>query len=229
LFSTAKSLTQNWDEAALAQALSAHPRIGEKPAGSAAEAALSRQEQGAVNDRDAALARALREGNARYEARFGRVFLIRAKGRSGEEILQALHARLENSDAQEVRAALEQLREITLLRLEGVITNEHTQHPYSRYFDGQTRGGRDGSSATGREDAGHGRDQRPGAHRRVRSLSARGPLSAGGGDRAWFSDTGRETIYPCAQIDFVTGETADEHFHLPFVIAPGGWSTYRGS
>jgi 5-hydroxyisourate hydrolase len=46
---------------------------------------------------------------------------------------------------------------------------------------------------------------------------------------AWFSDTGRETIYPCAQIDFVTGETADEHFHLPFVIAPGGWSTYRGS
>ena len=122
LFSTANALTQNWDEAALAKALSAHPRIGEKPAGSQAEAALSRQEQGAVNDRDADLARALREGNARYEARFGRVFLIRAKGRSGEEILQALHARLENSDAQEVRAALEQLREITLLRLEGVIS-----------------------------------------------------------------------------------------------------------
>ncbi|WP_148242543.1 2-oxo-4-hydroxy-4-carboxy-5-ureidoimidazoline decarboxylase [Enterobacter asburiae] len=121
LFTTAKTLTQNWDEAALTQALSAHPRIGEKPTGSQAEAALSRQEQGAVNDRDAALAQALREGNARYEARFGRVFLIRAKGRSGEDILQALHARLENSDAQEVLAALEQLREITLLRLEGVI------------------------------------------------------------------------------------------------------------
>jgi 2-oxo-4-hydroxy-4-carboxy-5-ureidoimidazoline decarboxylase len=88
--------------------------------GHAAEAALSRQEQGAVNESDAALARALREGNARYEARFGRVFLIRAKGRSGEDILQALE-RLKNSDAQEVQAALEQLREITLLRLEGVI------------------------------------------------------------------------------------------------------------
>ena len=35
---------------------------------------------------------------------------------------RALHARLENSDAQEIRAALEQLREITLLRLEGVIS-----------------------------------------------------------------------------------------------------------
>jgi 2-oxo-4-hydroxy-4-carboxy-5-ureidoimidazoline decarboxylase len=63
----------------------------------------------------------LREGNARYEARFGRVFLIRAKGRSGEDILQALERRLKNTDAQEVQAALEQLREITLLRLEGVI------------------------------------------------------------------------------------------------------------
>ena len=38
---------------------------------------------------------------------------------------------------------------------------------------------------------------------------------------AWFTETGRDTLYPCAQID--------EHFHLPFVIAPGGWSTYRGS
>ena len=122
VFSTAKALAQNWDEAALAQALSAHPRIGEKPVGAQAEAALSRQEQGAVNESDAGLAQALREGNARYEARFGRVFLIRAKGRSGEEILQALRARLENSDAQEVQAALEQLREITLLRLEGVIS-----------------------------------------------------------------------------------------------------------
>ncbi|WP_049008402.1 2-oxo-4-hydroxy-4-carboxy-5-ureidoimidazoline decarboxylase [Enterobacter cloacae] len=121
LFNAATAQAQTWDDAALAQALSAHPRIGEKLTGSQAEAALSRQEQGAVNDRDATLAQALREGNARYEARFGRVFLIRAKGRSGEEILQALHARLENSEAQEVQVALEQLREITLLRLEGVI------------------------------------------------------------------------------------------------------------
>jgi 2-oxo-4-hydroxy-4-carboxy-5-ureidoimidazoline decarboxylase len=43
------------------------------------------------------------------------------EGRSGEDILQALERRLKNTDAQEVQAALEQLREITLLRLEGVI------------------------------------------------------------------------------------------------------------
>jgi len=118
---TASDIAGAWGRAELEQALSAHPRIGEKPAGAQAHAALSRQEQSAVDDRDAQLAAALREGNARYEARFGRVFLIRAKGRSGEEILHALEQRLTNSDAEEIAAALEQLREITLLRLAGAI------------------------------------------------------------------------------------------------------------
>ncbi|WP_437615668.1 2-oxo-4-hydroxy-4-carboxy-5-ureidoimidazoline decarboxylase [Erwinia sp. V71] len=122
LLLAASDAASHWQPADLNQALSAHPRIGEKPAASSAENALSRQEQAAVNDRDAALAQALRDGNARYEARFGRVFLIRAKGRSGGEILQALEQRLSNSDEQETLEALNQLREITLLRLQGVIS-----------------------------------------------------------------------------------------------------------
>ncbi|TCW16572.1 2-oxo-4-hydroxy-4-carboxy-5-ureidoimidazoline decarboxylase [Raoultella sp. BIGb0138] len=121
LTACAQESMRGWGEAELTQALSAHPRIGEKAAGEQAHAALSRQEQSAVNPDDALLAEALKEGNARYEARFGRVFLIRAKGRSGEEILQALTQRLQHSEAQEVQAALAQLREITLLRLTGVV------------------------------------------------------------------------------------------------------------
>lgn len=46
---------------------------------------------------------------------------------------------------------------------------------------------------------------------------------------AWFEREGRQTLYPRAQIDFVIRDDADDHFHLPFLIAPGGWSTYRGS
>ena len=81
----------------------------------------SRQEQSAVDSENERLAQDLREGNARYEARFGRGFLIRAKGRSGEEILQALTRRLQHTADEEVAEALAQLREITMLRLEGVI------------------------------------------------------------------------------------------------------------
>lgn len=121
LLAAAQDAAQGWGEAELDRALSAHPRIGEKPPAGGAHAALSRREQAAVNEKDARLAQALKEGNARYEARFGRVFLIRAKGRSGEEILRALTQRLQHDEAQEAEEALAQLREITLLRLTGVI------------------------------------------------------------------------------------------------------------
>ncbi|MEI7375902.1 2-oxo-4-hydroxy-4-carboxy-5-ureidoimidazoline decarboxylase [Dickeya chrysanthemi] len=113
--------TQGWQDEELAQALRTHPRIGEHAPGTTPEAGFSRQEQAVVQTGNSSLAAALRTGNARYESRFGRVFLIRAKGRSGEEILQILHRRLQNNDQQETAEALEQLRQITLLRLEGTV------------------------------------------------------------------------------------------------------------
>ncbi|HCI6029513.1 2-oxo-4-hydroxy-4-carboxy-5-ureidoimidazoline decarboxylase [Klebsiella quasipneumoniae] len=121
LLQVAREAMADWGENDLNAALSAHPRIGEKPTGSQAHATMSRQEQSAVNSDNEKLAQALREGNARYEARFGRVFLIRAKGRSGEEMLQALTRRLQHTADEEVAEALAQLREITMLRLEGAI------------------------------------------------------------------------------------------------------------
>ena len=45
---------------------------------------------------------------------------------------------------------------------------------------------------------------------------------------AYFSRSGRDTLYPCAQIDFVMTENGG-HYHLPFLISPWSWSTYRGS
>ena len=73
-----------------------------------------------ADTQNSALTLALAQGNAQYEAQFGRVFLIRAKGRCGEEILGELKRRLNNSPEEEELEALEQLRQITLLRLEGV-------------------------------------------------------------------------------------------------------------
>ena len=120
LLHCASQLTLNWGVRELNQALAAHPRIGEKAHGSSKEAALSKEEQSSVDGKNSALIVALAQGNAEYEARFGRVFLIRAKGRSGEEILGELRRRLNNSDLDEEVEALEQLRQITWLRLEGV-------------------------------------------------------------------------------------------------------------
>ena len=120
LMEHAAQLTRTWERTELNQALAAHPRIGEKARGAGKEAELSKGEQSAVDTRNSALTLALAQGNAEYEAKFGRVFLIRAKGRSGDEILAELARRLKNLAVEEEFEALEQLRQITLLRLEGV-------------------------------------------------------------------------------------------------------------
>lgn len=111
-------LAQGWDETALQRALAAHPRIGEKAPGEGKEAQLSRNEQARVSDTDEAIKDALKLSNHAYEQRFGRVFLIRAKGRSAEEILAELIRRLALDAQTERQEALGQLREITLLRLQ---------------------------------------------------------------------------------------------------------------
>ncbi|MCU5771527.1 2-oxo-4-hydroxy-4-carboxy-5-ureidoimidazoline decarboxylase [Erwiniaceae bacterium BAC15a-03b] len=118
LLQHADALASQWAGDDLARALTAHPRIGERPVGASKEAALSRQEQSAVSDDHQPLKQALRSANQQYEQRFGQVFLIRAKGRSGEAMLAELQRRLTNDPQQEQQEALTQLREITLLRLQ---------------------------------------------------------------------------------------------------------------
>jgi allantoicase len=105
----------------LAEALSAHPRIGQRPEGASTEADWSRQEQASVGEADAEVLAALEEGNRAYEQRFGHVFLIRASGRSAEELLAALRQRLANDPDTEWGEVAEELREITRLRLERLL------------------------------------------------------------------------------------------------------------
>lgn len=103
--------------AEIEEALTHHPRIGERPQGSGADAAHSRREQSSADADDPALAERIRRGNAAYEQRFGRIFLIRAAGRSRAEIAAELDRRLSQDDAAELATVGEQLREIAVLRL----------------------------------------------------------------------------------------------------------------
>lgn len=103
-------------------ALAHHPRIGERPKAQTTEAAMSRSEQSGVDPSDDGTAAALAEGNRAYEEKFGRVFLIRAAGRSAREILSSLQERLTHTPEEEDVIVAGQLREIALLRLAGVIS-----------------------------------------------------------------------------------------------------------
>jgi 2-oxo-4-hydroxy-4-carboxy-5-ureidoimidazoline decarboxylase len=106
--------------AAWQEAFDSHPRIGEqKPHGHATDESLksSATEQAVALSADEAAKIALKDANRRYEARFGRIFIICASGRSTSEILAALEVRMKNDDATELREAAEQQRQITALRL----------------------------------------------------------------------------------------------------------------
>ena len=119
--SVAREASADWTAEDIDGALAHHPRIGERAAGGSKEAELSRAEQSGVDAHDAEVHAALARGNRDYEARFGRIFLIRAAGRSAREILAELERRLSNSPEDEMAEAADQLLEIALLRLEGAL------------------------------------------------------------------------------------------------------------
>lgn len=101
----------------LERALARHPRIGERADAASHDAEHSIREQSGVDRGDADVVRALAEGNRAYEERFGRVFIVRAAGRSGPEILDHLRHRLDNSDELERAATIDQLTQIAVLRM----------------------------------------------------------------------------------------------------------------
>jgi 2-oxo-4-hydroxy-4-carboxy-5-ureidoimidazoline decarboxylase len=106
-------------ESEIDAALAGHPRIGERaaPALDADRAARSSREQSGMASADDALKRAMTEGNAAYEERFGRIYLVAAAGRSAEELLAILQERLDHDPTTELEVVREQLARITRLRL----------------------------------------------------------------------------------------------------------------
>ena len=100
------------------EAFEAHPRIGEKKLdGEDRSRRWSEDEQAdAAGARTAVLAD-LAEANRIYEERFGHIFIVCATGKSADEMLGLLRARLGNDPESELRIAAEEQRKITRLRL----------------------------------------------------------------------------------------------------------------
>ncbi|WP_433272940.1 2-oxo-4-hydroxy-4-carboxy-5-ureidoimidazoline decarboxylase [Pseudonocardia xinjiangensis] len=104
------------DDADLDAALAGHPRIGDRQAGG-----QSRREQSGVGGAAADVLAALDEGNRAYEERFGHVYLVCATGRSAEDLLATLHARLSHDPATERAVALTELAAINRIRLDRLL------------------------------------------------------------------------------------------------------------
>jgi 2-oxo-4-hydroxy-4-carboxy-5-ureidoimidazoline decarboxylase len=104
------------------EAFAHHPEIGANlealghKLGATADWA-SAEQSGAANAGEATLL-ALRDGNASYRARFGYSFIVCATGKSAEQMLGLLRARIDHSPEQELAIAAAEQAKITHLRLE---------------------------------------------------------------------------------------------------------------
>lgn len=105
----------SWDD--IAEAIRAHPRIGER---SSAGGPAAAEQAGAAHASDQ-VRRDLAAGNLAYEERFGHVFLICAIGLSGQDMLDQLQARLGNDVETERSVVRRELLKITRLRMKKLL------------------------------------------------------------------------------------------------------------
>jgi OHCU decarboxylase len=109
------------------EAFSHHPKIGERAAARAQtdqEKEWSQQEQSSAAVAPEALLSRLGELNQAYEERFGYIFIVCATGKSTEEMLELIAARIRNDEASELKNAADEQRKITELRLRKLFTDE---------------------------------------------------------------------------------------------------------
>ncbi len=102
------------------EAFRAHPKIGESKAAAETGEEARRWAEGEQSGARAAAAETLTElasANRAYEERFGFIFIVCATGKSAEEMLGLLRARLANDPETELRVAASEQWRITELRL----------------------------------------------------------------------------------------------------------------
>lgn len=110
-----------WDE--ILTALNKHPKLGEKPSNTqlnSSEQQFSKNEQSSLTlseQRDVIL----KKLNGEYDTKFGFIFLMKAQGKSGDEIIAELERRLKNDLETEKLEVKRELKQIALSRLEQML------------------------------------------------------------------------------------------------------------
>lgn len=117
---TAEAAWAGLTEADHLEALAAHPRIGDVEslrAKYAATKSWATGEQSGVAGASDETLQLLAKANADYEAKFRRIFIVCATGKSAAEMLELLQQRIGNPPEEELAIAAAEQIKITLIRL----------------------------------------------------------------------------------------------------------------
>lgn len=216
-----------------------HPKIGdvksltEKFAG---------KEQAGVAVASAKTIAELAQANTDYENKFGFIFIVCATGKSATEMLALLQDRLQNTTEEELHIAMGEQQKISIIRFKKLLTAGDFQflkvsQITTHVLDTST--GIPGKDISIRLQA---------MKNNVWQTVAQGITNSDGripdllpqektlkpdtykmvfDTGSYYAKSNTKTFYPKVEIIFNTFD--ETHYHVPLLVNPFGYSTYRGS
>lgn len=235
-----KSTKQDWLEAFLQ-----HPKIGEsKFSGKKKETDSSQAlaEQAGVRGASVEIIKSLASANKAYQNKFGFIFIVCATGKSAYQLLRLLNDRLPNNREEELIIAMGEQHKITMLRFQKLFTdaawqslkvsqltthvlNTSTGKPaadLSIKLKSKTTSNWHTISQGITNDEGRISDFLPPG-----KTLKRGDYKLVFETEFYFKNHKIKGFYPCIEIQFTVFD--DQHYHVPLLLNPFGYSTYRGS
>ncbi len=232
-------------EADFKEAFTGHPKIGnveslkEKFAHTASWAG---NEQAKVAEASTETIEALAAANMEYENKFGYIFIVSASGKSADEMLAIINARLQHSPEDELYVAMNEQHKITVIRLAKLVDGLAEQLPLKSHITTHAldtargtpagkmlitfNGFRDGSwkpiSVGITNSDGRISDVLPPGRYLIPAVYNMTFHTAG-----YYKQTEQNGFYPSVSIQFEVSDNS--HYHIPLLINPFGYSTYRGS
>ena len=176
----------------------------------------------------------LAAANAEYEELFGHVYLVCATGKSAQELLAICEARLANDPDTERGVVLDELAKINRLRLTKLLHAETDMSLSTHVLDAMTGLPAQGVLVTLKQrvddrwlHVANGRTDADGECASSGSPGV-GVHRIGFDTGVYFAERGVSTFYPEVTITFEVVDAAAHH-HVPLLLSPFAFSTYRGS
>ncbi len=232
-------------EADALEAFSHHPKIGDveslkKKFASTADWASN--EQAGVSSATEQTILELADYNEKYFQKFGYIFIVCATGKSAAEMLYLLKERVSHDTAEELGIAKGEQHKITLIRLRKLFQFEENFWNKVSQITTHVLDTSVGTPAKGiciklkkQVDATWQTVSLgiTNADGRITDLLPAGIELVPGHyqmcfqTKSYFEAQGKASFYPKVDIDFTTFDTT--HYHIPLLLNPFGYSTYRGS
>jgi 5-hydroxyisourate hydrolase/2-oxo-4-hydroxy-4-carboxy-5-ureidoimidazoline decarboxylase len=227
------------------EAFNHHPKIGDIKSLSekfASTAHLAGNEQSSVESASIDTIQSLADANQEYEEKFGFIFIVCATGKSANEMLRLLQDRIGNTKEEELSIAMGEQCKISLLRLKKILIDANwptnfNSHVTTHVLD--TSIGKPGFNITIQLKSKTTQEWQTiaqgvtNADGRIADLLPFSRKLATGNYKMVFN-TGKYFVenkikgfYPTVEIDFTVFDHT--HYHIPLLINPYGYSTYRGS